>query len=154
ALQTDGKIVVAGPPASGGAGTVARYTPSGALDTSFGSGGSVAVTFFKNQPTNLDAITLDSSGRIVVAGNAYSVKKQDYIGVARLTSTGSLDGSFGNKGEVLIPLSGSELHGVVIQPNGQIVVAGYAGNYGLLARYNANGSLDSSFGSGGMVETT
>src|SRR5215831_15822206 len=44
ALQTDGKIVVAGPPASGGsAGTVARYTPTGALDASFGHGGSVAV---------------------------------------------------------------------------------------------------------------
>jgi uncharacterized delta-60 repeat protein len=155
ALQTDGKIVVAGPPASGGsAGTVARYTTTGALDTSFGSGGTAAVSFFKNQYTQLLAVALDSSGRIVLAGNAYSPKGQDYIGLARLTSTGSLDGSFGNKGEVLIPLSGSELHAVVIQPNGQIVVAGYAGNYALLARYNANGRPDSSFGSGGMVETT
>jgi uncharacterized delta-60 repeat protein len=151
ALQTDGKIVVA---SAGNPGTVARYNPSGALDTSFGNGGSAAVSFFKNQTTGLYAVALDSSGRIVVAATANSAKGQEYIGLARLTSSGSLDASFGNKGEVLTPLSGAELDGEVIQPNGQIVVAGVAGNYALLARYNANGSLDSSFGSGGLVETT
>jgi len=160
ALQTDGKIVVAGPPASGGsAGTVARYTPTGALDTSFGNGGSAAVSFFKNQTTNLLAVALDSSGRIVVAGNAYNSRGQDYIGLARLTSSGSLDGSFGNNGEVLIPLSGSELDGVVIQSNGEIIAAGWENTstgtvLAVLARYNANGSLDTSFGSGGLVQTS
>jgi uncharacterized delta-60 repeat protein len=150
ALQTDGKIVVAGTPATGGsAGTVARYTPTGALDTSFGNGGSAAVSFFKSQGTNLLAVALDSSGKIVVAGNA---------GLARLTSSGSLDTSFGNKGEVLTPM-GAELDAVVIEPNGQILAAGWANtngsgaSFGVLARYNANGTLDTSFGSGGLVTT-
>jgi uncharacterized delta-60 repeat protein len=158
ALQTDGKIVAGGDSGSGPF-SVARYTTTGALDTSFGNGGSVAVSFFNKTSTHLGGVALDSSGRIVLAGNSYSPKIQDNLALARLTSSGSLDTTFGNKGKVLTPLSGSELDAVVIQPNGQIIVAGWGGtsnssaSFGLLARYNANGSLDTSFGNGGLVET-
>jgi uncharacterized delta-60 repeat protein len=135
ALQADGRIVVAG-----NAG-LARYTSNGALDPSFGSGGKVLTDF------SASALALQADGRIVVAG---------YGGLAHYTSNGALDPSFGSGGEVSLDFSASA---VALQPDGRIVVAGTRYDdvninaYFALARYTANGTLDSSFGSTGELLT-
>jgi uncharacterized delta-60 repeat protein len=151
AVQADGKILAGG--YGGAAFTVDRYTPSGALDTTFGKGGSATVSFFSNGSGWLGGIAVDGSGKVVLAGSVYGPNGASYFALARLTSGGSLDPTFGKKGEVLTALSG-ELDAVVIQPDGKILVAGWGGNNAVLARYTTSGSLDSSFGSRGVVQTT
>ncbi|TET06487.1 calcium-binding protein, partial [Candidatus Dependentiae bacterium] len=76
-----------------------------------------------------------------------------------LIATGSLDSSFGTDGRVTISFGGSndQALATVFQPDGKIVVAGHSNASGDfefgLARYNADGSLDSSFGTAGLVTT-
>jgi uncharacterized delta-60 repeat protein len=152
---SDGKIVAAGD--SSGGFTAARYTTAGALDSTFGSGGSVAISFFQNEFEHLGGAAIDGSGRIVLAGVANNSRQgKAYIALARLNSNGSLDSSFGSKGKVTTLITqGAEIDALVIQPDGKPLVAGWTfGGSALLARYNANGGLDSSFGSGGIVTTT
>jgi uncharacterized delta-60 repeat protein len=158
-LQSDGKIVAAGDEQTSiGADyfAVARYTTAGALDSTFGSGGSVAISFFQNEFEHLGGAAIDGSGRIVLAGVANNTRQgKSYIALVRVNSNGSLDSSFGSKGIVTTSIiKGSEMDALVIQPDGKLLVAGWAGTSAILARYNANGSLDSSFGSGGIVTTT
>jgi uncharacterized delta-60 repeat protein len=157
ALESDGKIVAAGD--SNGGFTVARYTPAGALDTSFNKTGDVALTFDRaRQSAHLGGVAVDGSGRIVVAGVSSTVKGLE-IALARLNSNGSLDTTFGTKGMVLTAVAGSPaINALVIQPDGKLLVAGWTniGGYSwsdvaVLARYNANGTLDRSFGQGGVV---
>ena len=141
-LQPDGKVVTVAQNSS-----LVRYTTSGSLDSTFGSGG-VATTAF-----GADAIALQSDGRIVIAGTGGGS-----FALERFNANGSLDKTFGKGGEVTTPFikkgvyTGAVGRGVVIQGDGKIVVAGYTNNQEwALARYNANGSLDTTFGSGGKV---
>jgi uncharacterized delta-60 repeat protein len=159
-IQCDGKIVAAGDEQTS-SGTdyfaVARYTTAGALDPSFGSGGSVAIGFVQNEFAHLGGAAIDGSGRIVLAGVANNSRQgKEYIALARLNSNGSLDSSFGSKGTVTTFIKqGAEIDALMIQTDGKLLVAGWTfGGSALLARYNANGSLDNSFGSGGIVTTT
>jgi uncharacterized delta-60 repeat protein len=156
----DAKIVAAGDVETSG-GTdyfaVARYTTAGALDSTFGNGGRVAISFFQNEFEHLGGVAIDGSGRIVLAGVANNTNQaKEHIVLARVTSSGSLDSSFGSKGKVTTSIpSAAEIDALVIQPDGKLLVAGWTfGGSALLARYNANGTLDSSFGSGGIVTTT
>jgi uncharacterized delta-60 repeat protein len=126
---------------------VARFKPDGSPDTSFGSGGKV---------TNLGlgflySIAIDSTGRIVVAGNRGSE-----FALFRFNVDGSPDSSFDGDGIVTTP-SLRIATSVVIQPDGKIVAAGNRdglnnGDFAL-ARYNVNGSLDNTFGGGDGITT-
>src|SRR5207249_4246832 len=102
--------------------------------------------------------------KIVIAGHATTVsgKKnhesyQAVFALARFNKDGTLDVTFGNQGEVTTSFSvGTEgAMGVVVRSDGKIVAAGCSssGNVFELARYNANGSLDTTFGTGGEVVT-
>lgn len=145
AVQGDGSIVAAGQ--AGGTTLVQRLTPAGQPDPSFGSGGRVI------GPTGTGrAVALQSDGKIVIAGGGPGMF------VERLNAGGSPDTGFGSNGvAVATPLGGSAVaNAVAVQPDGKIVVAGSVvpsdqtrGTLIALARFNANGSLDSSFGSGG-----
>ena len=155
AVQPDDKIVVAGGTLSGLSGTelvLERYNVDGSLDNSFGTGGRAADNFAAGAVGNDVAIQTD--GKIVVVGSSNS----DFA-LARYNIDGNLDSSFGTGGMVTTDFaSGSDsISSVTIQPDGKIVVAGYAqtgSNYDLaLARYNTNGGLDNTFGTGGMVTT-
>ena len=162
ALQSDGKIVVAGyvgtfPTADV---AVARYTPAGVLDTSFGSGGKVTTDFSANQDQGL-SVALQSDGKIVVAGLARFNSDYD-IALVRYTSAGALDTSFGNGGRVNTSLgSGTdEAFSVLVQADGKILVAGitYASSASFdfnfaVVRYTSTGALDAGFGNGGKVST-
>jgi uncharacterized delta-60 repeat protein len=138
AVQTDGRIVVAG-----GSG-LARYWPDGSLDTSFGDGGTVSTGLGGS------AVAIQSDGKIVVTGASQLV---------RYRPDGSLDTSFGDGGTV--PTNAVWARSVAIQADGRIVVAGAISVAGelphydfALLRYTPDGSLDTSFGSGGMQTTS
>jgi uncharacterized delta-60 repeat protein len=145
-IQPNGQIIVCGQvPSKNGfpVGSVARYNSNGSLDTSFGNAGIVATP----QLGGLNAITLQTDGKIVVAGPPAGA----IIQVARYNTDGSLDTAFGTGGIFTskAPISSSGARGgIVIQPNGSILVA-----EGLLLRLLSDGQLDSSFGTGGYGTT-
>ena len=149
-IDANRKIVVAGQAGPNGDIAVLRYTSSGSLDSKFGSGGKV-LTNLGNSNDQGAAVGIDSTGKIVVAG---------YVGgssgfeVLRYTSNGALDNTFGSAGRVTTRIGSNayeQAAALVIQGNGQIIVGGNAGssitqdNFAL-ARYNSNGSLDTSYG--------
>ncbi|MGH8093590.1 MAG: delta-60 repeat domain-containing protein, partial [Chthoniobacterales bacterium] len=135
----------------------------GDLDSSFGKGGQVA-SDFKGSNDFAYAVALQADGKIVIAGNRFlgnSAEGADFL-VARYNPDGTLDKTFGQGGHVVTDFGLTEqAAAVAIQPDGKIVVAGgtysvfpFAGGQYALARYNPNGSLDTSFGVGGLVRTT
>ncbi|HEV3006057.1 MAG TPA: delta-60 repeat domain-containing protein [Pirellulales bacterium] len=171
ALQADGKIVAVGVASEGTPGVgvpedfaLARYNTNGTLDTSFGSKGKVT-THITNGNDPASAVEIYSAsdpngntGKIVLAGSSLQGAIRDFT-LVRYNTDGTFDTSFGNGGIVVtsIGTGPSSAYGEAIQPDGRIVVVGYARSGGpnefALARYNANGSLDASFGSGGTVIT-
>jgi uncharacterized delta-60 repeat protein len=149
-VQPDGRIVVAG---GGGAGfALARYDSDGSLDESFGTNGLVTTSFPGSTGAGAQSLALQADGRIVVAGRV-NTSGADRLGMARYSSDGSLDGSFGTGGQVTsstIAFGNS----VAVQSDGRILVAGGAAGSFALARYNSDGSLDGSFGTGGLATTS
>ena len=127
AVQPDGRILAAG--VTNARGTydfaVSRHLPSGELDPSFGENG-VAITDFGKSWDWAYALALQPDGRIVVAGFSDRSGSRDFA-LARYGSDGRLDGSFGRDGLVLTPvrpLSTDIVHGLAVQPDGEIVAAG------------------------------
>ena len=140
---------------------IAQAAP-GDLDPTFGLGGRVTTDF--NLSTDIaNAVALQADGKLVVVGTTYT--NNDYSGedfaIARYNPDGSIDSSFGTNGRVTTDFPGlaAVASSVLVQPDGKILVAGgayplfvFLGNFEL-ARYNADGSLDTSFGDGGIVTT-
>ena len=162
-LQPDGKIVAAGSttvgPASELAFALARYQSNGTLDLGFGSAGKVTTEFFSDSNT-ANAVAIQLDGKIVLAGLTRRKNTSGDMALARLSPNGKLDPSFGSGGQVVTDFSNSEdaANAIAIQPDGKILAAGFANTPGggqdfALVRYNADGSLDSGFGSGGKVTT-
>ena len=168
AIQADGKIVVVGyagvdttppQPSQPANFALARYNADGSLDTSFGSGGKIT----SGVVGQAFAVAIQPDGKIVVAGD-FTVPTPlgnnftDFA-LARYNTDGSLDASFGSGGRLTTDLADGPNHAgnIVLQPNGAIVVSGkpVGSQPGLdhtdLARYNANGGLDGSFGAGGKL---
>jgi len=169
AVQTDGKLIVVGQTYknndfSGEDFVVTRYNTDGTLDTTFGSGGRVR-TDFPGLAAVPSAVVIQADGKIVVAGGAFPLFTfAGNFQVVRYNSNGSLDRSFGNGGIVTTTFpEGSYAFDVALQPDGKIIAAGTVFvdfNPGemsdtdfALARYNSDGSLDTTFGNGGMVTT-
>ncbi|BAY77072.1 hypothetical protein NIES25_35300 [Nostoc linckia NIES-25] len=171
-ILSDGKIIVAGAAITDSNSysasgplidfALARYHSNGSLDTSFGNNGRVLTPIGTSLDT-ANSIAIQADGKIVVAGYAWSVwngSNQEDFAIARYNSDGSLDTSFGNGGKIIAPLSISNndrATSLTIQSNGKIVVAGYIQNGNnrdtVLLTYNPDGTLDSSFGTGGQVIT-
>jgi uncharacterized delta-60 repeat protein len=164
-IQPDGKIVATGEanPSTGRSFAVARYNRDGSLDTSFGTSGTAQASFASTYPADDYAgAALQSDGKIVMAGwdrFAVTAKKVTKVEgafvLARFKTDGTLDSTFGSGGKVTTLFATSSMTygegGVVVTSAGQIVVAGDSGSAFVLARYNANGGLDTNFGSGGEV---
>ncbi len=148
-VQVDGKIVVTGYASGPNINSeLVRYNADGSLDTSFGSGG--IISSGPDSATG-SGVALQTDGKIVVAGGAFG-NSNDFA-VARYNSDGSADASFGTGGKVVTHFGTSGSYGVAIQPDGKIVLTGYAGGDVAVARYNTDGSRDQSFGTGGGVTT-
>ncbi|HEX9236750.1 MAG TPA: hypothetical protein VF972_10785, partial [Actinomycetota bacterium] len=128
-IQSDGKIVAVGRTLNGCCDdfALARYMPSGALDTSFGTNGNV-VTAFGPSDDEATAMAMQSAGNIVVAGYTTNSDQSVYrFALARYTASGSLDPTFGTGGRVISAIGGSSetfAYGVALQSDGKIVAAG------------------------------
>ncbi len=157
ALQADGKILVVGV-ISGSGDELLRFNSDGSPDTSFGSNGAVSLDFIAN------AVTVDANGDILVAGGKVENSTAGPPGVvARFLPNGSPDVTFGGTGEVTTSFNqaGYQAYAIVVQSDGKIVVTGnvrlntspYTEQLIGLVRYNTDGSLDTSFGSNGIVTT-
>jgi uncharacterized delta-60 repeat protein len=150
AIQGDGKIVVAGGSLDGDSDfAVVRHNADGSLDTGFGSSGKVTTDFGGSEIAN--AVAIDGNDNILLAGNVGLG-----FGVIRHSPDGTLDTGFGTGGLTSTDFGFSDVaNAMAIQTNGKIVVAGHTGSLGnvniAMARYNTDGSLDATFGTGGKV---
>lgn len=158
AVQPDGKIVVAGTSdgAFGGDIAVARYDGSGVLDPAFGTGGQV-ITPISNTNDAASAVAVQPDGKIVVIGR---VNNSNDVAVVRYSAAGKPDPTFGSGGVVVTSVAGNTdgASGLVLQPDGKIVVVGttYNGSSSdvFVMRYAANGLLDPAFGIFGKTITS
>ncbi|MHB8580552.1 MAG: T9SS type A sorting domain-containing protein [Ignavibacteriaceae bacterium] len=172
-IQTDGKIVVAGsadlsPNLNASMNTyefgLYRFNSNGTIDSSFGQYGQAQTSIFGGDyaADHVYAAALQGDSKIIVAG-ASADSSQTAFALARFNSDGTIDKSFGTNGTVRNYIASAdtfvdEAHSVTIQSDGKIVAAGWSEDpytatpqAFALARYNSNGTLDSTFGSGGTV---
>lgn len=174
AIQSDGKILVGATIfdfSLGGFIGVARFEASGSLDTTFSAPagclpstrarGVVLTRYLVDSVTF--GIALQSDGKIVVAGNRNGNQQVELV---RHLPSGALDTTFGTAGVATYPPPSFAITergaAIAVQPDGKIIVAGsmFQQNYGTtyreaieIKRYNVNGTPDTSFGSGGTVDT-
>jgi len=160
-VQRDGKIVAVGrgDGRASYAFVLARYETNGRLDASFGNAGLVRTTFGSRGDSDAYAAALQSDGKIV-AGGDHKAGRYFEFALARYNPSGSLDRSFGTSGKVVTSFGsggGGAVSAIAVQPDGKIIVVGSQriGRYSefALARYDANGRLDPSFGRAGKVLT-
>ncbi len=157
AVQDDGKILVAGyaPSSTTNDFLVARFNPNGTLDPSF-SGDGVVITDVGGFEDQARAIAIQTDGKIVVGGHAKVNGSVDFAAL-RYNEDGSLDNTFSGDGKVTtsVTLGSDHAYGIAMQPDGKILLAGWGGTLNdggvELVRYEANGSLDTDFGSNGIV---
>lgn len=168
ATQPDGKVVLAG--YVDGNIAVARFTNTGQLDNTFSSDGYVITDVPNGTDEKVNAVAIAPDGGIIVAG-LLNTTPFGYRGlVGRYNANGDIDFTFGTNGFTSINYTGSvapggwgiggstQFNGMTIQPDGKIVVVGRCTNTAgdqtdfIIARLNANGSLDTSFGGNGLVK--
>ena len=156
-LQPDGRILVVG--RAGSNGGVARYLTDGSLDASFGTGG-IAIAA---DPLYPNEVVVQADGGIVVGGASPDGPTGTDLNfkVRRFNDDGTPDASFAGGGVTTIGIGSLDDQplGMVVQPNGRIVLGGYTTvttNFAAqfaLAAVNADGTLDATFGVGGIVTT-
>lgn len=171
-VQPDGKILIVGYRYNGSSTdlylepyssksydvSVIRYTANGQFDTTFGSYGYIATGVSSSANDYGTSLVVQADGKIIVAGYSDDVGVGANIFLVRYTSEGRLDTTFGDGGKVITDLGDNEYaQSIALQADGKLVVVGTSGSYGngdfLVVRYNADGTLDSSFGAGGYVTT-
>jgi uncharacterized delta-60 repeat protein len=154
---TNGTGTIAGADITNVQVTCVGLAPSGSLDPTFGTSGRVITNisaFSSNVFNSRMGMALQSDGRILIAGG---------LTLVRFNSDGSLDSTFGTGGQAHVPFDGGSFDGaedLAVQPDGKIVVVGVTdpgGQIGkddfALARFNSDGTLDQSFGTGGKTST-
>jgi uncharacterized delta-60 repeat protein len=160
ALQSDGKIVAAGKSYNGSNDdfAVVRYNTDGSLDTSSNGSGKVVTAIGLNNDKAY-GVAVQDNGKIVVAGIWINSAVRAKIAVVRYNADDALDTSFNGTGIVTTDISAYNdfANGLVIQPDGKIVIGGFGQDPGAdafeLVRYNSDGSLDVSLNSTGIVKT-
>lgn len=168
AVQPDGKIVIVNTFLSDSDSQseflIERYDSDGTLDSSFGSGGVVKTSFGGTEATATSVI-IEPDEKILVGGAA-----EGKLALARYDSDGTLDTSFGSLGLSTVAVSIPEASGfrsetgsLALLPSGKIVLGGttfiretspsgpFSETHMMVARFNENGTLDTSFGTGGMA---
>jgi uncharacterized delta-60 repeat protein len=168
ALQADGKIIAAGtvfvdfsPGESSNTDfALARYNPDGSPDATFGNGGQVS-TDFLGMEDDAFSVLIQPDGKIVAVGSANDPATFYDFAAVRYLSNGTLDTTFGVDGKVHTDFGDQNFdraRSAALQPDGRIVAAGFAisQNGGVqnfaVARYDSSGVLDTSFGTGGMMQ--
>lgn len=158
AIQNNDDIIISSENQSYRGDTVVlyKYLKNGRRDTSFGKNGfAMAIAQANNVHPVYGTIAIDKLSRIVVGFTAVVNKQSsDAFVIARFNADGSLDSSFNGTGMAIIDKPGSDyLYAIAIQSNNKIVAGGstYDASDFLVARLNESGTIDSSFGSNGMV---
>ena len=160
-VDASARIVLAGTATAAGDTdfALARYDGAGTLDASFGGGGTVTTAFGPSSDDEANAVMVDASDRILVAGwsDAAGAGNRDFA-LARYDDLGVLDGAFGTGGLVtLAPGTGDdELRALAIDTGTNIVAAGVSRHAGtaddaVVARFDGAGDPDPGFGSGGVA---
>lgn len=161
ALQTDGKIIVAGHSTSSITGkdfAVVRYNSNGTLDNTFGNNGIVTTDIQTGSDDVAYSIALQSDGKIIMAGYSDNGSNKD-AALVRYKTTGIIDSTFGNNGIVLTDFDSSKQDEIKVvkihQLTGNIIVGGSAiisssVSKPVVARYLSNGTLDNSFDGNGI----
>ncbi len=156
-VQPDGALVVSGEPIGSDPSnrtSVARYDANGVLDPSFAGGKLVIAGAYVGR-----GLALQSDGRLVLVGSMAVQNVQNdftHFAVLRLNANGTFDNSFGTEGVTTTSITGltDVAHAVALQADGRIVVAGEGNlvnpNFAL-ARYNTDGTLDTSFAVDGKL---
>ena len=165
AIQPDGKIVIGGYTADFSddnpepdATYLVRYNEDGSHDLSFGNGG--VNKEYSSDPLQTGGVALQSDGKLLIGGN-YTVSNSLAFFTKRLMPDGTPDKTFGSNGlatHYFRQGSGeSQTYATLVQDNGKIIVAGstyhdingLADRYATMVQFNADGSTDDSFGTGG-----
>jgi len=156
AIQNDEKIVVGGYTQNSYTTAdflITRYDVDGNLDQAFGNNGTT-ITHIENRSI-ANAMDIQDDGKIILGGAS-----NWHVNLARYTTDGSLDTTFGSGGIVVTDVEGyysERCESIVIQEDGKILAAGYAQHnsndwsFLLLIRYNVDGSIDSTFATNGVA---
>ena len=155
ALQSDGKIVVAGSLSGGTFPLVdfllARFHSNGALDPSFGTGGIVTTDFPGGRQDVANALVVQPDGKLAVGGTTVSTPTEIDLALARYEPDGSLDASFGIGGLVVTDHNANdEMHGLALLADGTFIASAFT-NDATLLHYLSDGTLDPAYGNGGLV---
>lgn len=165
-VQKDNKIVCIGSNYTSDNGVTSfalvRYKPSGVIDSTFGISGKTITSFVFNGTSEPFGAALQKDGKIVAAGYVRNGITNIDFAIARYTSNGFLDSTFGTNGKVETDFGSNEdfARAVAIQADGKIVVVGkamlsntdYSTNISI-ARYSESGQLDATFGTNGKIQT-
>jgi uncharacterized delta-60 repeat protein len=157
-IQEDGKILCGGNSDIGGTSdfTLIRYNTDGILDSTFGLNG-IVITPGPISDDHLYSIAVQKDGKIIAAGSSTLAGTRDFA-LVRYNPDGKPDSTFGINGIVLFigASSDDEAMSVAVQDDAKIIAAGFTDN-GILdfamVRYNTNGTLDTTFGTHGVVIT-
>jgi uncharacterized delta-60 repeat protein len=155
-LQADGKVIVVGFTGAGSYSSLnnfalVRFNPDGSLDQSFGTGGKI-----KSARGIATSAVLQADGKILVGGTYDTGSTRGFM-LARYNSNGTLDGTFGTAGVTRTAIGGGEAFsfGIGLLSDGRIVLGGYSATTQdhdfTVACYNSNGTLDQTFGTGGIA---
>lgn len=138
ALQSDGKIVQAG--FSDNNFGIFRLTTTGPLDTTWGTNGRQTTAF--SAPGEIFSLAIQSDGKVLAAGYM-----DNQIALARYTTTGILDTTYGVNGQVTTQVgSMARALSSALQTDGKLVIAGYSSPNLIISRYTTTGAVDNSFG--------
>jgi uncharacterized delta-60 repeat protein len=159
-VQPDGKIIAAGFSTDyhNQDFALVRYNPNGAPDSTFGTGGTVMIDFNGSQD-QINAMTLLPDGKIAVAGYSFDGNRYQ-IALAQLLPNGAPDPGFGTNGKTLVNLGPGNQQGQALawMPDGNWILAGRTDRATdpdfLLARFQPNGAIDSSFAENGSMATS
>ncbi len=154
-VQPDGKVLAAGFWDQGGDNDIIllRYTADGSPDTGFGSSG--VVMYDTSGQDSLWAMGVQGDGKILLGCSIDGGANQDFV-VFRYNTDGSPDTGFGTNGAFRYDGGGNDyVNAIAVQEDGSFLAAGTTGTPSgteiILIRCSADGSLDTGFGSGGMV---
>ncbi|MEA3478344.1 MAG: T9SS type A sorting domain-containing protein [Bacteroidota bacterium] len=159
ALQADGKILMGGTVyhqfTTNNDFALVRLNSNGTADITFGTGGIVTTDIEGLWDDGYD-VALQADGKILLGGEAYIVDGRDFC-IVRYNPDGTLDNTFGTAGVVLTSFGSvrDRLRNICLQDDGKIVACGWTENASeddiAVARYNTDGNLDNTFGTGGML---
>ena len=166
-IKSDGKILIAGAAADPQfqfSMLVIRFNTDGTIDSTFGTNGMVLPEISTGDDF-ATAMAEQADHKILLAGTALDTAARNEPVVVRLNEDGSIDSTFGVNGVARIPIIqiDNEINAICIQPDGKIVVSGHydmglttGGQFDfevLVARFNSNGTIDSTFGTNGVTLT-